>query len=76
MKFQAALIRGWSRDDYAMHLGALMTGDFLILILRLMLILLIHQSIIGLELKAVAKGDKVTYSIAIVFLMGSQCYRM
>ncbi|MGB1129025.1 MAG: hypothetical protein ACPG4K_03155 [Haloferula sp.] len=27
--FRRTLIRGWSRDDYAMHLSALMSGDFL-----------------------------------------------
>lgn len=28
--FRRTLIRGWSRDDYALHLSSLMTGDFLI----------------------------------------------
>ena len=28
--FRRTLIRSWSRDDYALNLGALMTGDFLI----------------------------------------------
>ena len=28
--FRRTLIRSWSRDDYALHLSALMTGDFLI----------------------------------------------
>ena len=28
--FRRTLIRGWSRDDYALHLSALMSGDFLL----------------------------------------------
>jgi tetratricopeptide (TPR) repeat protein len=28
--FGSALARGWSREEYAMHLSALMTGDFLV----------------------------------------------
>lgn len=60
--FRRALIRGWSRDDYAMHLGALMTGDFLIFDPEVSADPS-HSSIDASappELKAVAKGDKVT----------------
>lgn len=53
--FRRTLIRGWSRDDYALHLSALMTGDFLIFEPEGPL-----NPTLPPELKAAAKGDGVT----------------
>ncbi|MCH7226280.1 hypothetical protein [Haloferula sp. A504] len=53
--FRRTLIRSWSRDDYAQHLSALMTGDFLIFDPEGAL-----DPTRPPELKAAAMGGKVT----------------
>lgn len=53
--FRRTLIRSWSRDDYALHLSALMAGDFLVFEPEGTL-----NPTLPPELKAAAKGDMVT----------------
>lgn len=52
--FRRALIRGWSNDEYAMHLSALMSGDFLIFDPHG------FDAAVPPELKAASKGGAVT----------------
>ncbi len=52
--FRRTLIRGWSRDDYALHLSALMSGDFLIFDPKG------FEAELPPELEASFKGGKIT----------------
>lgn len=51
--FRRALIRGWSNDEYAQHLSALMSGDFLIFDPQG------FEATMPPELEATARGGKV-----------------